>query len=620
MPAAVNGNRTGSGNGRVLTAKSQSDLSLYGRLLRLARPYWAHLTGLFGLGLLVSPLALLAPVPLKIVVDSVIGSHPLPSFLSALGATTLASSSSGRLVIAVVLLGAVTLVAQIIEFGTSLLRMHVGQEIVLAFRSRLFAHAQRLSMAYHDRQGPAELLYRIQWDAPSIQYIAIDGIIPFVKALVIVVTMIYVTLLIDFQLALVALVVSPLLGLITLAYKAPLREVSREVRSLQSAAQSVLHEALGAVRVVKAFGKETHEAERFAVSADASLRAQMRLTRAEGSLGVLVNLTTALGTGLVLYIGALHVQSGQLTLGSLLLVMSYLTQLYAPMRTIGGKMAGMQKHLASAERAFGLLDESKDVQQLPNAVPIGRATGAIAFRNVAFSYGSERKVLTNISFEIPAGARVGIAGATGAGKTTLVSLLTRFYDPTEGSIVLDGADLRTYRLDDLRNQFALVLQDTILFSSSIAENIAYARTGATREEVVEAAKAASAHEFIIQMPEGYDSVVGVRGLTLSGGERQRISLARAFLKDAPILVLDEPTSSVDIGTEGSILEAMERLMKGRTSFMIAHRLSTLSHCDIRLEIENGRLVPETMPTGAPADDVTVSADQHSGYPLRQDRG
>jgi ATP-binding cassette, subfamily B, bacterial len=260
------------------------------------------------------------------------------------------------------------------------------------------------------------------------------------------------------------------------------------------------------------------------------------------------------------------------------------------MRAIGSKVATMQKHLTSAERAFSLLDESPDVHERPNAIPIGRATGAITFRNVAFDYGPERGVLRDISFDVPPGTRVGISGATGAGKTTLVSLLTRFYDPTAGAILLDGVDLRDYRLADLRNQFALVLQDPILFSSSIAENIAYARSGATRDEVIGAAKAANAHEFIMSLSDGYDSVVGVRGLTLSGGERQRISLARAFLKDAPILVLDEPTSSVDMKTEESIIDAMMHLMEGRTSFMIAHRLSTLAHSDVRIEIEGGRVI------------------------------
>lgn len=569
------------------------DLELYARLLKLARPYWLHLVALFALSLLAAPLALLSPLPVKIVVDSVLGDHPLPGFLAVLIPSALVGSSSGHLLVAVSLLVLAALVSQLVDLGTSLLRTHVGQDLVLAFRAQLFDHAQRLSMAYHDRKGPSELLYRIQQDAPSIQYIAIDGIIPFVRALITVSATLYVTLRIDFQLAIVALVVAPVLTVIARLYRRRLRRVAHEVRSLQSAAQAVLHEALGAVRVVKAFGQESRESDRFAERADASMRAQLRLTRAEGGLGLFATMTTTLGTALVLFIGARHVQSGVLTLGSLLLVMSYLSQLYSPMRTIGSKVANIQKHLASAERAFALLDESNEVEERPNAISIGRAQGALSFRDVSFGYGPERGVLNGVSFDVAPGTRVGIAGATGAGKTTLVSLLTRFFDPSAGAIFLDGKDLRDYRLVDLRDQFALVLQDTILFSSSIAENIAYARSGATRDEVIEAAKAANAHEFVMNLPEGYDSVVGIRGLTLSGGERQRISLARAFLKDAPILVLDEPTSSVDTKTEASIMKAMSRLMSGRTSFMIAHRLSTLADCDLRLEIEGGRLTRVT---------------------------
>src|SRR5437016_1287889 len=253
-------------------------------------------------------------------------------------------------------------------------------------------------------------------------------------------------------------------------------------------------------------------------------------------------------------------------------------------------MASMQSHLASAERAFSLLDEAPDVCERPHARPLGRSSGAMTFRNVSFGYNSERPVLRNLSFEVAPGTCLGIAGATGAGKTTLVNLLTRFYDPTAGQILLDGGDLRDYKLADLRNQFAIVLQEPVLFSTSITENIAYARPGAHQNEIIAAAKAANAHDFISRLPQGYLTPVGERGMCLSGGERQRISIARAFLKDAPILILDEPTSSVDVKTESAIVEAMERLMQGRTTFIIAHRPSTLKHCDLLLRIEHGRVV------------------------------
>ena len=269
--------------------------------------------------------------------------------------------------------------------------------------------------------------------------------------------------------------------------------------------------------------------------------------------------------------------------------MAYLTQLYTPLTTMSRRVASVQAHLASLDRAFVLLDQAPDVPERPNAIALVRTPGTVTFRNVSFAYSPERSILKNVSFDLPAGMRLGISGTTGAGKTTLVNLLTRFYDPTEGQILLDGVDLRDYRLADLRAQFAIVLQEPVLFSTTLRENIAYGRPGASETDIVAAARAANVHDFVSLLPQGYDTMVGERGMRLSGGERQRISLARAFLKDAPILILDEPTSSVDTVTEALIMDAMERLMQGRTTLMIAHRLSTLDHCDARLSLEGGRI-------------------------------
>src|SRR3989475_8683530 len=307
------------------------------------------------------------------------------------------------------------------------------------------------------------------------------------------------------------------------------------------------------------------------------MRARLRLVFSEGGYGLLVALITAAGMAAVMFIGVKAIQSGALTLGSFMLVWGYIAQLYGPLKTISKKAASLQNHLAGAERAFALLDEAPGVAERANARPLARARGAMVFRNVSFAYDDNRPVLQSISFEIEPGTSLGIAGTTGAGKTTLVNLITRFYDPTAGQILLDGIDLRDYRLPDLRNQFAIVLQESVLFSTGIAENIAYARPGASEGEIIAAAKAANAHEFIVRLPRGYETLVGERGMCLSGGERQRVSIARAFLKDAPILILDEPTSSVDIKTEEAIGEAMERLMGSRTNFGIPHRASTLAH-------------------------------------------
>jgi ATP-binding cassette subfamily B protein len=365
------------------------------------------------------------------------------------------------------------------------------------------------------------------------------------------------------------------------------------VKKLESGAMSVVQEALSAVRVVQAFGREEHEEQRFVRRFQEGMWARIRYTLASSRYSLMVGLTTSVGTAAVLYIGARSVQTGRITIGDLVLVMAYLSQLYAPLKTMSKKAGSLQGYLASAERAFALLDEEPDVKERPGACPLPRARGEIVFHDVSFAYDGGRPVLQDVSIRVGAGTRVGVAGATGAGKTTLVSLLNRFYDPTKGRILLDGFDLREYRLADLRNQFAIVLQEPLLFATSIAENIAYARPGASREEIVAAARAAGAHDFIAALPNGYDTRVGERGMRLSGGERQRISLARAFLKDAPVLILDEPTSSVDVHTEATIMEAMYRLMEGRTTFMIAHRLSTLDGCDERIELASGRVARAT---------------------------
>ncbi len=589
-----------------------TDLALYRRLLRQARPYWLHLAALFGIGLLASPIALLNPVPLKIVVDSVLGSRPLPAWLAAALPAAATRSPATLLAVAIGLLIAVAALAQVQGLANKFMQAYVGERLVLAFRTQLVQHAQRLSLSYHDSKGSADSLYRINQDAAVIDKIMVEGIIPFVAAGITLAMMIVVMTRLDWQLALVALGVSPPLVVLSRLYRPRMRRQSRHVKKLESSALAVVQETLGALRVVKAFGQETRETDRFVRRSTEGVSARIRLALMEGRYGVLVGLTSALGTAAVLLIGARHVGEGVLTLGQLWMVLTYLGQLYEPLKTISKKAAGIQSYLASAERAFGLLDEQPEVPERPHARAIGRAAGAVAFRHVSFAYGPDRPVLHDVSFEIEPGTRLGVVGATGAGKTTLISLLTRFYDPLEGAILLDGVDLRDYKLLDLRRQFAVVLQDAVLFSLSIAENIAYAAPGATKDQVIAAAQAANAHEFIERLPQGYETQVGERGVKLSGGQRQRIALARAFLKDSPVLILDEPTSSVDAKTESAIVEALERLKQGRTVIVISHRSTTLAGCSAFLTVDGGRVVAQTtpapvvaVPARAPAPAVSV---------------
>jgi ATP-binding cassette subfamily B protein len=571
-------------------AATLTDLAIVRRLARLAKPYRARIAGYLLVSLLASPLGLLAPVPLKITVDSVIGSHPVPPFLAKLAPTAWVQRQAAILWLAIFLVFAVALLDRLQQLGGTLLSAYTGEGLLRDFRSQLFRHAERLSVSYHDMHGTADTLYRVQTDASSIQYLFMDGLVPFVTAVLTFLIMLCVTFRIDWQLALVAVAISPVLYLLSKVYRPRLRARSRESKRLDSAAVAVVQEVLSAIRVVKAFGKEDQERDRYYAKATEGIRARIQVALLQGRYDMLVGLTTALGTSAVLWIGVQHVQTGKLTLGSLLLLMSYLAQLYTPLKTIGRKAATLQGHLAGAERAFSVLDRATDVVEHPAARPLIRAAGAIWFRKVSMAYDEGHPVLEDVSFEISPGTRVGIVGRTGAGKTTLLNLLPRFFDPTSGQVLLDGLDLRDYMLQDLRNQFAIVLQEPVLFSTTIAENIAYARPDATMREIVMAAKAADADEFIAGLPQGYQTKVGERGMRLSGGERQRISLARAFLKDAPILLLDEPTSSVDTKTEVTIMSAIVRLMQGRTAFIIAHRLSTLDSCDVKLELENGRVI------------------------------
>lgn len=566
------------------------DIKLYQRVMQHARRHWGRIGAIFALDLVGSPLGLLTPIPLKMAVDNAINGQPLPEFVRNALPAGWADSRATALALASVLLILLGLIGQVQGLTASLLRCYTSEKLVLDFRALIFRHMQRMSLAWHDSAGTADAIYRIQYDAPSIQYLSIDGTIPFVTSAATLVTMFYVTTRIDFQLSLVAIAISPLLWWLSHTYRPLLRGQSREAKKQEHSALAVIQEAMGALRVVKAFGREDYEEGRYVSRSSEGTRTRLELAWEQGRYGFLVGLTTLLGTVAVLWLGVRHVMAGAITLGDLLLVMAYLSQLYGPLKTFGQKAAGLQGYLASLERIFEILDRGADVPERPKARPLSRARGAVQYQDVSFGYQPNHPVLHHISFNVPPGCHVGIAGRTGAGKTTLLNLLARFYDADSGQILLDGVDIRDYKLADLRNQFALVLQEPVLFSTSIAENIAYARPDAGENEIIAAANLANAHDFIQKLPDGYRTHVGERGMQLSGGERQRISLARAFLKDAPILLLDEPTSSIDVKTEAEIMDAMERLMCGRTTFMIAHRASTIEKCDLRLELENGRIL------------------------------
>jgi ATP-binding cassette subfamily B protein len=521
-------------------------------------------------------------------VDSALGQQPLPALVARLIASS--HPQMAALSLAIGMLLAIAVLANLQGLASWWLQTYTGEKLVWDFRAELLNHVQRLPLAFHDRYGATDSVYRIQHDAPALQYVAIQGVIPLITAVFMLIGMIYVTARIDFILAVIALTITPALFFLSLASSRLVRKRSREVKELDTSAMSVIQEVLGSIRVIKAFGQENREHERFVRHSSKRMSGQVRLSILQAIYNMLVGLTIACGTGAALYVGVRHVRAGMLTIGSLLVVMAYIGQMYQPLQLLSTKVTDLEIWFASLERAFMLFDQSTEIEESPDAKPLVRAEGHFEFRDVSFEYDKSGRGLQHISFQIPAGARVGIVGGTGAGKTTLLNLLMRFYDPCQGQVLLDGLDLREYRISDLRRQFSVVLQEPVLFGASISENIAYGKPDATDQEIIAAAQAAASHDFISKFPEGYDTRPGERGALLSGGERQRISLARAFLRNSPILIMDEPTSSVDMQTEGSIMGAINNLMRGRTTFMIAHRLHTLKTCDIILVLEHGRLV------------------------------
>ena len=551
------------------------------------RPYLWPLVVLLIVSLLAVPMTLIFPLPIKLLVDSVLGSQPLPGYL------TIFVGSQASKTLALWLAISVLMAAAVLTYLQNLVNVwysnKVGNRMTLDVRARLFRQMQRLSVAYHDTMGAADSAYRTLNDAPMLRSFGIDSLIPLTTSVLTLGAMILVMVFLDWQLALIALLVSPMMFILTFVFRPRIRAGWRKFRASESAAMAVAQESLGASRLVKSYGQEERKNKELVSYYDASLSASLKVQVDSAIYSLLVGILTAAGLAAVLYIGISHVQAGILTLGSLLVVNYYVTQLYGPLRNVGQSILDIQMSLTGVERYRAVLDEKPDVPESPNARPLARAKGKVAFQNISFEYTKDHPVLYDVSFKISSGDRLGVVGPTGSGKTTLSTLLLRLFDPTEGVITLDDIDLKEYKLADLRNQYAVVHQETVLFSTTVSENIRFARPNATMNEVIAAATAAKAHDFITSLPNGYDTLVGERGMKLSGGERQRISLARAFLKNAPILILDEPTSSLDVHTEAAILDTIQELMKGRTTLMIAHRPSTLRDCNMILMLEDGRV-------------------------------
>jgi ATP-binding cassette subfamily B protein len=533
---------------------------------------------------------LLIPWPLKYIIDNVLQNRPLPDFL-AIPLAPFVGSPLALLICLALASFLLVLLQDVLNVLSSYVNTKIDQGMTLDFRSDLFRHVQALSLATHDQRRSGMLIYAINSMAGCVAQL-IMALPPLAQSLLSLVGMVCISYFIDPVMALVSLAVVPFLYYWVCHYVKRIQPELMRVKGLEGESLSIIHEAISMLRVIIAFGRENHEYQRFRRQGEEAIIARVKLTVRQTLFSLAVNATTALGTALVLGYGAYRVLQGELTAGELLVVLAYIAAVYKPLEAISTTIGSLQDVFVSLQLAFGVLEVAPEVRDAPDAVAIHRARGHIAYEGVEFSYTGRVDTLKSISFEVQPGQVIGIVGPTGAGKTTLVSLLPRFYDSKKGKILLDGTDIRKLTVQSLRAQISVVLQEPLLFSGTIAENIRYGRLDATLEEVMEAARAANAHDFIMRLPNQYDTELGERGAKLSGGERQRIAVARAFIKDAPVLILDEPTSSVDSKTEAVILEALERLMEGRTTFMIAHRLSTLRRADMILVLDHGRLVEQ----------------------------
>jgi ATP-binding cassette subfamily B protein len=558
-------------------------------LIRLLLSHWKAL-GLGAAAAIGSGLSdLLGPIPIKIVIDHVLDDRPLPSSLAWVGAAFGADKLS-MLNVAALSIVAIALLGAVSSYVLSLSMTTVGQWVMHDLRSTLYHHIQRLSLSYHDRSQTGDLITRVTSDIDTIQSFITSTLMDTAIDFLLIIGMVSVMLWIDWKFTLIALSVAPFLFLFVYNYTHRIKQATRAVKKKETEIVSKTQEIFSSIRVVKAFAREKYEKKRFIEVSMETVRLALRARALKAGLSPGVQLITAAGTALVVWYGARLVLDGTLLLGTLVIYMDYLRKLYAPIRGLSKLSDTFSKPAIAFERIQEVMDiEIKNPgRDKPHKAPEFR--GRIEFENVSFGYTPDRPILKDVSFVIEPGQIAAFVGPTGAGKTTIISLIPRFYEILSGTIRIDGEDVRTFKLKSLRKQLGFVLQETLLFRAPIWQNIAYGRPTAPREDIVAAAKLANAHEFIEQMPDGYDTMVGERGVTLSGGQRQRIGIARAVIRDAPILILDEPTSGLDSASEAVVFDALHRLMAGRTCIVITHRLATIRNANIIFVLKDGAIV------------------------------
>jgi subfamily B ATP-binding cassette protein MsbA len=562
------------------------------RVTELIGPHWKGLTIAMVAVLGETLTDVLEPWPIKIVVDQLVHSKKLPEWLGGFVSRTFGQNQFAILNFAVAAVAAIAIVGALSAYVEKYLTTSVSQWVSHDLRRTLYYHIQRLSLAEHDEARTGDLITRVTSDIGAVQDFINSALLGILVSLLTLVGMIGVMFYINWRFTLIALSVSPVLFLVVYYYTRRIKKASRAVRKKESELLSVVQEVLTSIRVVKAFAREEYEQKRFESGSLENVEAGLRARSVKAKLAPVVEVIVAIGTCLVLWYGARLVLAGQLSAGVLIVFLLYLGKMYKPMRDLSKMTDTVSKALVGYERVQEVLEIESRVQDAPGARKAHKFKGEIEFAQVSFNYGGdkEKQVLKDISFKIEAGQVAALVGPSGTGKTTLVSLIPRFYDPVSGHVGIDGTDIRRYRLKSLRDQISFVLQDTLLFRATIWENIAYGKPSALPREIKRAAKLANAQEFIEEMPDGYDTMVGERGVTLSGGQRQRIAIARAVIRDTPILILDEPTVGLDAASEQSVIEALDKLMKGRTSVVIAHHLDTIRHADVIFVIKDCELV------------------------------
>ena len=559
-------------------------------VVRLIRPYWKQLALAFVAVLGETFSDVLEPWPIKIVIDNILQSKRLPEWLAGFVSGAFGQNKLAVLNFAVAAVAGIALVGAISSYVEKYLTTSVSQWVTHDLRRTLYNHIQRLSLAEYDKTQTGDLISRVTSDINAVQDFINSALLGIIVNILTLVGMASVMFYINWRFTLIALSIAPALFAVVYYLTRRIKKASREVRKKESELVSVVQEVLTSVRVVKAFAREDFEVTRFESQSLENVETALEARSIKAKLSPIVDVMVAIGTCFVLAYGARLALNGQISAGVLIVFLLYLGKMYKPMRELSKSTDTVSKAIVGYERIEEVLEIEARVRDLPRARKAPRFKGDIEFDHVSFSYDDKNPVLKDVSFEIKTGQVAAIVGPSGVGKTTIISLIPRLYDPQSGTIKIDGTDIRRYKLKSLREQISFVLQETLLFHTSVWENIAYGKPDASPDQIIRAAKEANAHEFIVQLSDGYGTMVGERGVTLSGGQRQRIAIARAIVRNTPILVLDEPTTGLDSSSEQAVIEALERLMKGKTCIVVAHHLNTIRRADVIFVVKDAELV------------------------------